>query len=141
MLFILSELQLSMPSQCHKTIPIARPFERQESTRIDVERAFEVLQSRFILIWDTSHVGHVNTTKEIMYTCIIIYNMIVEDEWHMFNNNFDYDHLDNNIIAAEVSNKPHPFLTYFKRRAYIHEEKNNHQLQANLRMFWELNLI
>ncbi|XP_048605783.1 uncharacterized protein LOC125583199 [Brassica napus] len=56
--------------------------ERQESTRKDVERAFGVLQSRFAivknpaLLWDKEKIG------KIMRTCIILHNMIVENERH-----------------------------------------------------------
>uniref|UniRef100_A0A0D3BCM3 DDE Tnp4 domain-containing protein n=1 Tax=Brassica oleracea var. oleracea TaxID=109376 RepID=A0A0D3BCM3_BRAOL len=52
----------------------------QESTRKDVERAFGVLQSRFAIVknpailWDKKQIGMV------MRTCIILHNMIVENE-------------------------------------------------------------
>ncbi|XP_013632862.1 PREDICTED: uncharacterized protein LOC106338428 [Brassica oleracea var. oleracea] len=52
----------------------------QESVRKDVERAFGVLQARFAivknpaLIWDKVKIG------KIMRACIILHNMIVEDE-------------------------------------------------------------
>ncbi|KAL0835091.1 hypothetical protein Bca101_086980 [Brassica carinata] len=54
--------------------------ERQESTRKDVERAFGVLQSRFAIVknpalqWDKEKIGR------IMRTCVILHNMIVENE-------------------------------------------------------------
>uniref|UniRef100_A0A0D3CYM4 DDE Tnp4 domain-containing protein n=1 Tax=Brassica oleracea var. oleracea TaxID=109376 RepID=A0A0D3CYM4_BRAOL len=61
--------------------PKAKLFaERQESTRKDVERAFGVLQSRFsifknsALLWDKEKIGR------IMRTCVILHNMIVENE-------------------------------------------------------------
>ncbi|XP_048591653.1 putative nuclease HARBI1 [Brassica napus] len=52
----------------------------QESVRKDVDRAFGVLQARFAivrnpaLIWDKAKIG------KIMRACIILHNMIVEDE-------------------------------------------------------------
>ncbi|XP_013632912.1 PREDICTED: uncharacterized protein LOC106338495 [Brassica oleracea var. oleracea] len=52
----------------------------QESTRKDVERAFGVLQARFAivknpaLLWDKGKIG------QIMRACIILHNVIVEDE-------------------------------------------------------------
>ncbi|XP_048637581.1 putative nuclease HARBI1 [Brassica napus] len=52
----------------------------QESTRKDVERAFGVLQARFAIVknpailWDKTQIGMV------MRTCIILHNMIVENE-------------------------------------------------------------
>ncbi|XP_010450590.1 PREDICTED: uncharacterized protein LOC104770160 [Camelina sativa] len=54
--------------------------DRQESYRKDVERAFGVLQARFAviknpcLLWDKDQVGL------IMRACIILHNMIVENE-------------------------------------------------------------
>nr|KAJ0189884.1 hypothetical protein LSAT_V11C800419480 [Lactuca sativa] len=54
--------------------------EHQEAARKDVERAFGVLQARFAflrhpcLLWDKDMIG------KIMIACIIIHNMIVEDE-------------------------------------------------------------
>ena len=53
---------------------------RQESTRKDIERAFGVLQARWAVIrgpaygWDREALG------EIMIACIIMHNMIIEDE-------------------------------------------------------------
>ncbi|XP_013720746.1 uncharacterized protein LOC106424527 [Brassica napus] len=53
----------------------------QEATRKDVERAFGVLQARFAIVknpailWDMRQIGMV------MRTCIILHNMIVENEW------------------------------------------------------------
>ncbi|XP_024013311.1 uncharacterized protein LOC112087600 [Eutrema salsugineum] len=52
----------------------------QESVRKDVERAFRVLQARFAIVknpalmWDKEKIG------KIMKACIILRNMIVEDE-------------------------------------------------------------
>ncbi|XP_023637544.1 uncharacterized protein LOC111830208 [Capsella rubella] len=58
--------------------------ERQESCRKDVERAFGVLQARFAIVknpalfWDKKKIG------KIMRACIILHNMIVEDERHEY---------------------------------------------------------
>uniref|UniRef100_A0A0D3B171 Uncharacterized protein n=1 Tax=Brassica oleracea var. oleracea TaxID=109376 RepID=A0A0D3B171_BRAOL len=67
----------------HTYRPKAELFaERQESTRKDVERAFGVLQSRFAivknpaLLWDKEKIG------KIMRTCVILHNMIIENERH-----------------------------------------------------------
>ncbi|XP_048604562.1 putative nuclease HARBI1 [Brassica napus] len=63
--------------------PKAEKFaEKQESARKDVERAFGVLQSRFAIVknpalqWDKEKIG------KIMRTCVILHNMIVENERH-----------------------------------------------------------
>ena len=54
--------------------------QHQEAARKDVERAFGVLQARFAIVknpalfWDKVKIGN------IMRACIILHNMIVEDE-------------------------------------------------------------
>ncbi|KAL0876045.1 hypothetical protein Bca101_025750 [Brassica carinata] len=63
--------------------PKAEKFaKKQESARKDVERTFGVLQSRFAIVknpaqlWDKVKIG------KIMRTCVILHNMIVENERH-----------------------------------------------------------
>ena len=54
--------------------------QHQEAVRKDVERAFGVLQARFAIVknpalfWDKEKIGN------IMRACIVLHNMIVEDE-------------------------------------------------------------
>ncbi|MCI17619.1 ribosomal protein, partial [Trifolium medium] len=69
-----------------KTIPMPQGpkrqlfAKRQQGARKDVERAFGVFQSRFAIVRGPSRNWHVDTMKNIMYACIIMHNMIVEDE-------------------------------------------------------------
>ncbi|GJS29797.1 nucleotide-binding alpha-beta plait domain-containing protein [Tanacetum coccineum] len=53
---------------------------RQESARKDVERAFGVLQGRWGIIQQPARQYHVNNIRRIMYSCIIMHNMILEDQ-------------------------------------------------------------
>jgi hypothetical protein len=52
------------------------------------------------------------TLKHTIYACIILHNMIVEDERHTYGGEFDYsyDNADNNISIAETFHGPHPNL-------------------------------
>jgi hypothetical protein len=52
----------------------------QESTRKDIERCFGVLQGRFRIIANPSKLWYTMIMANIMYACIIMHNMIVEDE-------------------------------------------------------------
>ncbi|XP_020258618.1 uncharacterized protein LOC109835030 [Asparagus officinalis] len=52
----------------------------QEACRKDVERAFGVLQSRFGIIKGPARFWDKQTLHDIMTTCIIMHNMIIEDE-------------------------------------------------------------
>ncbi|KAL0855228.1 hypothetical protein Bca101_060380 [Brassica carinata] len=65
--------------------PKAQKFaKKQESVRKDVERAFGVLQSKFAIVrnpalqWDLEKIG------KVMRACVILHNMIVEDERHTY---------------------------------------------------------
>ncbi|XP_045810385.1 putative nuclease HARBI1 [Trifolium pratense] len=129
-----------------KTIPMPQGekrklfAKRQESVRKDVERAFGVLQSRFAIVRGPARSWHMNTMKHIMYACIIMHNMIVEDERDIHDGNFDYDHVDNDTPSAKVSHGPHPLFleTYMQRRAHMREKQIHHQLQADLvEHIWE----
>ncbi|OMO63874.1 Harbinger transposase-derived protein, plant [Corchorus olitorius] len=52
----------------------------QEACRKDVERAFGVLQSRFVIVKGPARFLRKDTLLDIMSVCIIMHNMIVEDE-------------------------------------------------------------
>nr|GEU54448.1 protein ALP1-like [Tanacetum cinerariifolium] len=54
--------------------------QRQESARKDVERAFGVLQGRWGFIQQPDRAYEVNTLHRIMYACIIMHTMILEDQ-------------------------------------------------------------
>ncbi|XP_074376705.1 uncharacterized protein LOC141718224 [Apium graveolens] len=64
---------------------------RGPEVRKDVEMAFGVLQSRFAMIRGPSRFWDVSTMIYIMTTCIILHNMIIEDEreLHTEEENFD----------------------------------------------------
>ena len=53
---------------------------RQEACRKDVERAFGVLQSRFSIVAGQMRYWDKEVLRDIMITCIILHNMIIEDE-------------------------------------------------------------
>ncbi|XP_021629566.1 putative nuclease HARBI1 [Manihot esculenta] len=53
---------------------------KQESCRKDVERAFGVLQSRFAIVAGPSRFWKKKVLHDILTTCIIMHNMIIEDE-------------------------------------------------------------
>ncbi|KAK9225948.1 hypothetical protein WN943_010993 [Citrus x changshan-huyou] len=52
----------------------------QESARKDVERAFRVLQARFAIVRGPARFWDRDTLHDIMKACVIMHNMIVEDE-------------------------------------------------------------
>ena len=59
---------------------------RQEK---DVERAFGVLKARFAIVHGPTRFLDEETLADIMKACIIMYNMVIEDEGDIGNNDFD----------------------------------------------------
>ena len=53
---------------------------KQEGARKDVERAFGVLQSRWAILRCPVRQWHEDDVADIMTACIILHNMIIEDE-------------------------------------------------------------
>ena len=68
----------------------------QEATRKNVERTFGVLKFGFAIICGPLCNWQMGTMKNIILTCIILHNMIIEDERDTYNDNVnvDYDHID-----------------------------------------------
>jgi hypothetical protein len=66
------------------------------------------------------------TLEHIIYACIILHNMIVENERHTYGGNFDYfyDNVESDISTTEKFHGPHPNLaTRLKRRANSKKNK------------------
>ena len=54
--------------------------QRKEGAMKDVERAFGMLQARWGIIWCPARIWHQNDVADIMYACIILHNMLTDDE-------------------------------------------------------------
>ena len=52
----------------------------QESARKDVERAFDVLKQRWSILRNPARGWSRAKLRNIMYACIILHNMILEDD-------------------------------------------------------------
>jgi hypothetical protein len=65
----------------------------QEACRKDVERAFGVLQSRFAIVRGPARLWDEDTLHDIMMACIIMHNMIIEDEREEYGEEYEY-HFD-----------------------------------------------
>ena len=63
----------------------------QEACRKDVERAFGVLQSRFAIVRGPARLWDEDSLGNIMRACIIMHNMIVEDERDEHRGQYDYN--------------------------------------------------
>ena len=62
---------------------------KQESARKDIERAFGVLKKRWKVISFPSRYWTKDRMHDVIYTCIILHNMILQDEGKAFCQNYD----------------------------------------------------
>ena len=81
----------------------------QEAARKDIERAFGVLQSRFAIVRGPSCFWDKWSLKNIMTCCVILHNMILEDERGM-NLEFFYDNVGSRVKPARDPNRIRAFL-------------------------------
>ena len=118
----------------------------QEAYRKDVERAFGVLQARFTIVHGPARFFHLETLQKIIKACIILHNMIVEDEWE--DERDDNEVVDLNYKQNDrVDNPPlqvkheqsDEFLSYIERHGRIRDREIHFQLQSDLiEHLWQL---
>ncbi|KAK9067688.1 hypothetical protein SSX86_011799 [Deinandra increscens subsp. villosa] len=121
-----------------KTIPSPRGNKNkhfaktQEAARKDVERAFGVLQQRFAIIRGPSRMFKVKVLTNIMKACIILHNMIIEDERdNSDDDDFEYDQVDD--VLPELSHDhTTEFMEFIERHHQIRDSSTHHQLQEDL---------
>ncbi|GKD04789.1 putative nuclease HARBI1 [Tanacetum coccineum] len=111
--------------------------QHQEAVRKDVERAFGVLQARFAflrrpcLIWDYEQMG------QIMNACIIMHNMIVEDERETYQN-FDPSeflndaHTNGNDVVEYSTERIADLRSYMRNREQLRNREAHSSLKNDL---------
>ncbi|KAI3746155.1 hypothetical protein L6452_08578 [Arctium lappa] len=111
--------------------------EMQEAARKDVERAFGVLQSRWAIIRGAARFWMDTTMSDIIYACIIMHNMIVDNEGNAISHWSDEDgdppiRFRNRSVGA--------FNEYIQRSAEIRDKIVHNQLRSDLvEHIWEKN--
>ncbi|XP_021751024.1 uncharacterized protein LOC110716688 [Chenopodium quinoa] len=117
----------------------------QEARRKDVERAFGVLQARFAIIWNPALARDTSMLGKIMIACIIMHNMIVEDERDMYKTYYDpneYDQATNASSSNRNTEEPFQFENsnnriasleiYLSNRARVRDEAMHKALKKDL---------
>lgn len=123
-----------------KTIPAPQGRKRQlfashqESARKDVERAFGVLQARFSIVRGPARYFCQSVLKDIMMACIILHNMIVEDERDSYLRAYELDYDQENDTNPEpISRYPTTqFVDFRQRHRGIRNTESHSQLQFDL---------
>lgn len=109
----------------------------QEGARKDVERAFGVLQSRFAILRSPARPWQMKSLAEIMYTCIILHNMIVEDERDMYKVRHDdfyqYDEGRSSTPLIGYGHGPiQGFSQLLQKQEQIQDTEMHHRLKKDL---------
>ena len=118
-----------------KTIPCLQGLKRkhyaatQESIRNDVERAFGVLQARFAIVRGPARFWDEETLAYIMKACIIMHNMIIEDEGATNDNDFDGSG-ENPIVQVSYEHTPE-FVDFIQTHHQIRSNASHSQLQSD----------
>ncbi|XP_057744657.1 uncharacterized protein LOC130962467 [Arachis stenosperma] len=109
----------------------------QEGQRKDVERAFGVLQARFAIIRGPARFWKKKKLANIMRACIILHNMIVEDERDTYAGNFtqslEYDDVENGLSQPQLGEEDFaPYHQFLQRNAQLRNRQHHRQLKEDL---------
>ncbi|KAM0902976.1 hypothetical protein ACQ4PT_018954 [Festuca glaucescens] len=104
----------------------------QEGARKDVERAFGVLQARFNIVRRPARFWKRASVDKVMEACVILHNMIVEDEGEMINIHLDLNENPGTSFALppEVNCGPNIcFADVLQRNSAIRARPTHKQLK------------
>ena len=100
----------------------------REASRKDIERAFGVLQARFAIVRGPSRFWDKETLNDIMTTCVILHNMIIEDE-----RGLDLEFFFDNVGTRVKSTKnPDRIQTFLETYRDIENSGTHNQLQLDI---------
>ncbi|XP_038699267.1 uncharacterized protein LOC119996635 [Tripterygium wilfordii] len=113
----------------------------QESARKDVERAFGVLQARFHIIRQPCRFFKTATMKNIMKACVIMHNMIVEEERDLYKslekgNYYLFEEVSDISLTREYED--FDYDQFIKGSQKLKDKTQHRRLQADLiEHLWE----
>ncbi|XP_039780505.1 putative nuclease HARBI1 [Panicum virgatum] len=104
----------------------------QEACRKNVERAFGVLQSRFAIVRGPARLWDEESLGNIMRACIIMHNMIVEDERDEYTDEYDCDYDDMGAKVTVSHNEAPELEAFIQNYKNIKNKETHTRLQADL---------
>ncbi|XP_028106044.1 uncharacterized protein LOC114305092 [Camellia sinensis] len=112
----------------------------QEATRKDVERAFGVLQARFAIVHRLARFWNTKMLKYIMKACIILHNMIIEDERDDNGvKDFNYDQIDDSPHVTVLQERTTELMAFIQCHHNIRDRQTHSHLQSDLvEHLWQL---
>jgi hypothetical protein len=113
----------------------------QELAKKDVERAFGVLQARFAIVRGSARLHKPEMLKEIMMACIILQNMIIEDERDLYleADAFNYEQINDTPLEPPSHEHIVEFLDFIQNHHHIRDRETHSQLQLDLvKHLWQI---
>ena len=107
----------------------------QEGARKDVECAFGVLQGRFSILRRLARLYDRGDIQKVMIACIILHNMIVEDEREMVTTPLDLNETPGSLVVLPLEMKVGGntcFADVLRRNAGIRDRSTHTQLKRDL---------
>lgn len=101
----------------------------QEANRKCVERAFGVLQSCFAIIRGPARIWDQETLGNIMLACIIMHNMIIEDERYI-DVDYNYEFMGTRVTPSH--DHPAELHDYIQNISAIRNPQVHYQLREDL---------
>ena len=101
----------------------------QEAAWKDVEQAFGVLQAQFAILANPARFWYTNDLASVMQACIILHNMIVEDERDT-DDPIDFDGTD--TVVGQGHTTQVPFESFLERFKSIRDSNVHYQLRNDL---------
>ena len=98
----------------------------QKSARKDVERAFGVLQARFATVRGAACLWDEETLASIIKACIIIHNMIIEDEGDT--SDIDFDGSEANTLVLVLTDTRQDLEEFIRNHHQIRDRGTHSQL-------------
>ncbi|XP_056860184.1 uncharacterized protein LOC130508618 [Raphanus sativus] len=107
--------------------------EHQESARKDVERAFGVLQSRFAIVKNPALTWEKEKIGKIMRACIILHNMIVENERNDYPRSInEFEEGDSSRTSRVETERPTNIGNCVGIRDDVHDRRKHQKLKNDL---------
>jgi hypothetical protein len=107
--------------------------EQQEACRKEVERSFGVLQAKWKILYNPTRLWKPEVLNTIMRACVILHNMIIEDERDADLPNIHTSEWPGAANPTIIQDRDIPCIEEFvDAQAVIQDKETNHQLQKDL---------
>jgi hypothetical protein len=105
----------------------------QAAARKDVERAFGILQARFAIVRGPARFWDQEILWYIMMACVIMHNMIIEDERGEEHHDYDYEHVGHPVRIRRREDRLARFIASYHA---IRQNEVHDTLQKDVMAEW-----